>query len=540
MQPTAHTPRNDPFAPFRVGIFRALWLAVLVSNIGSWMQTVGAQWLLVEQHASPTIVALVQTASSIPVLLLGIPAGVIAEFVDRRRLLIGVQAFQVVVGALLTLLTAIGEMTPALLLLLTFLVGTAAAVQLPAYQALVPEIVPRAMIRDAASLSSVGVNIARAIGPAVAGLLIAHAGVAVVFSVNVATFLVFLLVLVAWRGYKPPAVHGEPFLDATRAGLRYVRNSAVVRQILVQLAIFMIPANALWALLPLLASGHLRLAANGYGLLLAALGAGAVGGAFVMPSLRRGLGTGPLVVLASATFGAVMIVITLVSSLWVVLPVLVVAGTAWIGVITTLNGTVQAFLPVWVRARGLSVYQLVLFGSTALGAAAAGAFASWAGVTLVLGVAGVLTALTGVRLLVRPLPRTDLDRSQASIPMTEIPVVLVDADEETAERATLVLVRYAVSTEHRAEFLHVMGLVGRSRRRTGAATWSLYDDPSTPDAYIEAFTLGSWREHLDQHQQRLTGHDQQLLERARGLSDPAPTVQHLLAVDLDAVAPRRA
>jgi MFS family permease len=525
-------PTGGALGPLRVAVFRALWLAVLVSNVGSWMQTVGAQWLLVDEHASPAVVALVQTASSVPVLLLGIPAGVLAEFVDRRRLLIAVQACQVVAGVVLTVLTAVGAMTPALLLVMTFIVGAASAVQLPAYQALVPETVPRRMIRDAAALSSIGVNIARAVGPAVAGLVIARAGVPFVFGANVVSFLVFLVVLVGWRGYEPPVVHAEPFLDATRAGLRYVRNSVVMRQVLLQLALVMVPANALWALLPLVASGHLHLSANGYGLLLAALGAGSVGGAFLMPSVRGVLGTSHIVLVASAVFGLTMVAVVLVTTLWVVLPLLVLAGIAWIGVVTTLNGTTQAFLPVWVRARGLSVYQLVLFGSTAVGSALAGAVASWVGVTTVMWAAGALTVLTGVRLLLRPLPRTDQDRSAASMPLTDLPPVLADTDDPAADRRTVVLVRYTVAAGEVAAFVPVMDLLGRSRRRTGATTWGLFEDPTAPGTYTETFTVRSWREHVDQHEARLTGHDRSLLDRAHAFSDPPPVVEHLLAVDV--------
>jgi MFS family permease len=524
-------PGGGAFGPLRIGVFRALWLAVLVSNIGSWMQTVGAQWLLVDEHASPAVIALVQTASSVPVLLLGIPSGVLAEFVDRRRLLIGVQAFQVAAGVALTVLTAVGAVTPPLLLAMTFLIGAAAALQLPAYQALVPEIVPGPMIRDAAALSSISVNVARAIGPAAAGLVIARAGVPFVFAANALTFSIFLVVLLAWRSYQPPAIHPEPFLDATRAGLRYVMNSRVMRQVLLHLAIFMIPANALWSLLPVIASRQLHLSANGYGLLLAALGAGSVGGAFLMPTFRRVLGSSRTVLFASVAFGAVMVVMVVAPTLWVVLPLLVVAGIAWIGVITTLNGTTQAFLPAWVRARGLSVYQLVLFGCTAVGSALSGAVATFVGVNTVMWVAGALTVLTGATLGLRPLPPADQDRTPATIPSTELPPVLADG-EDIEDRRTMVMLRYVVVPARSAEFKQLMDFVARSRRRTGASTWGLYEDPVTPGTYIEIFTVRSWREHRDQHEQRLTEHDRALLDEAHAMSSPSPTVEHLLAVNV--------
>lgn len=526
--PDVDTGRASALGPLRIAIFRALWLAALVSNIGSWMQTVGAQWLLVDERASPAVIALVQTASSAPVLLLGIPAGVLAEFVNRRRLLIGVQAFQVVIGVLLTVLTALGEMTPALLLVMTFLIGAASAIQLPAYQALVPEIVPRSMIRDAAGLSSIGVNIARAIGPAVAGLIIAHVGVPFVFAVNAATFLAFLLVLVTWRGYRPTPPRPEPFVDATRAGIRYIRNSPVMMQILRQLALFMIPANALWALLPVVASDHLGLQASGYGLLLAALGVGSVGGAFLIPPVRSVVTGSTIVLVASVVFGGAMIALVLVTSLWIVIPLLVVAGIAWIGVVITLNGAAQTFLPAWVRARGLSVYQLVLFGSTAAGAAFWGAVAAMVTASTTMWIAGGITVVTACGLLIRPLMSTDADRTPTKLPFGDLPAALEAPAPDTGDRSVAVFVEYTVPPEHQAEFDTLMPQLRRSRLRTGAAKWSLYEDPQRPGAFTEMFTVNSWREHVSQHEGRQTGYDESLIERARALSTDGVAVRHLL------------
>ena len=525
---TTTTARGGALAPLAIPVFRALWIAVLVSNIGSWMQTVGAQWLLVDEHAAPVVIALVQTASSLPVLLIGIPAGVIGEFVDRRRLLIGVQAFQVVVGLAMTVLTATGQMTPALLLTVTFLLGTASALQLPAYQALVPEIVPRAMITDAAALSSVGVNVARAIGPALAGVVIAQLGVPFVFAANAVSFALFLVVLVAWRGYRRPETRAEPFIDATRAGLRYVLHAGVVRRLLLQLAAFMVPANALWALLPLVASGPLGLSSGGYGLLLAAVGIGSVGGAFVMPAIRTRLGIGRTVGTASVVFGLSTVVVALVPVLAVVLVALVVGGVAWIGVVTTLNGTVQAFLPAWVRARGLATYQLVLFGSTAIGAALAGIVATPLGVVGVLAGAGALTALSALLVAVSAFPvLTDRQRAVAPMPLGD--VAFVPDDHTAATGETLVLVHWTVPPDHVDAFRAAAVLLGHSRRRTGARDWNLYvDTVAGPDAWVEAFRVGSWQEHVDQHEVRQTGDDAKTLDAVRAVAGE-PRVEHLVA-----------
>lgn len=520
---------TSALAPLGVRVFRLLWIAGLVSNIGSWMQTVGAQWLLVEQGSPASVVALVQTAAAAPVLLLALPAGVLGEFLNRRTLLIVVQAVQFVIVAVLAGLTWAGAMTPALLLAFTFVLGAGAAVQLPAYQAVVPDVVPRPMIADAAVLSSIGVNVARAIGPALAGLLVAQLGVTAVFVANALSFLVFLVALVAWRGYSPPRGRPERFLDATRAGVRYVRHAGAIRGLYLRLALFLLPANGLWALLPVLASAELKLNAGGYGLLLGALGVGSVAGAFLLPPLRRRWSTGAVVAAASAVFGLCMLAVALIATLWLVLVVLVVAGFAWIGVIATINGTVQSFLPVWVRTRGLSIYQLVLFGSTAVGAAATGALASWAGVVPVLLGCGALLVLLGIVGALRPAVDTrGMGRAIVPLPLTDMPLVAGEDPDDSAATPVLVLIRYAVPPERRPEFESRMNLVGRSRRRTGARDWRLYTDREDPAVLVEAFTVGSWSEHLSQHEDRMTEYDLQLLNTARALADGEPVVEHLL------------
>ena len=555
--------RVGALAPLGVRIFRWLWIAGLISNIGGWMQTVGAQWFLVEQHASPVVIALVSTASAAPVLLFGIPAGVLGEFANRRLLLIGVQSVQALTALALALLTAAGAMNPVLLLALTFALGTASAVQLPAYHAIVPEIVPTRLIANAASLSSIGVNVARAIGPALAGLTIASLGIPFVFALNAASFAGLLLVLILWRGYRPPKTDREPFFSATRAGLRYVAHAGVVRRLYLQLLLFIVPANALWALLPVLADDRLKLDSNGYGLLLAALGVGSIGGAFLIPKLRDAWGTSRLIVATSALYGLGIAGVALSDTLLITLPVLVLVGLAWIGVIATLNGTVQSFLPAWVRTRGLSVYQLVLFGGTALGATIAGALGSSIGVVVTVAAAGGVVVLTAVWLLFRPLlPTYGKSRVLAPMPLTDVPPVELpagtddrdpgDAQPETAgarppldpDGSTLVIVRYEIADADRTRFLQLMRRVEQSRRRTGARTWTLYDDREHPGFIVEAFTVGSWREHLSQHRSRTTGWDSEISDAARALSRSGVTVDHLVSIAVprhlpaaDAVAP---
>lgn len=255
--------RDHSFAALSVPAFRLLWIAGLISNIGTWMQSVGAQWQLVDDGSSAAVVALVQTASAAPVLLLALPSGVLGEFLNRRRVLIVTQVVQLGASLALALLSGGGGLTPAALLTLTFVLGAAAAVQMPAAQAITSDVVPARLIPDAASLSSISVNVARAVGPAAAGLLIAQLGVTAVFIANAASFVLYLVALLAWRTYVAPLSRPEPFLDATRAGLRYVLHARVIRSLYVRLVLFLLPANALWALLPVLAQKTFGLGAAG-------------------------------------------------------------------------------------------------------------------------------------------------------------------------------------------------------------------------------------------------------------------------------------
>lgn len=527
---------NDPvhdriWAPLAVPIFRALWITALVSNIGTWMQTVGAQWFMVEQHTHPLLIALIQTASAAPVLLLGIPAGVLGEFLNRRSLLIWMQTLQVLLSAALVTLTATGEMTPYLLLIITLLLGGATAVQLPAYQALATEIVPVRLVPMAASLSAVSVNIARAIGPAIAGVLLSGFGVAFVFGMNLLSFAAFLVVLVTWRTYRPDARQAERFVDAARAGVRYVTRAAVVRSMYVRLGAFVVPGSVLYALLPLIATERLGLDSAGYGLLLAGIGVGSIGAAFLMPVFRS-WGANRTVLAASVLFGAATIGVALSPTIVLALPLLALAGAAWIGVVATLNGAVQSFLPVWVRARGLSVYQMVLYGSMAAGGLLSGVVAGWVGATAVTAAAGVVTLLVAASQLFWPLLETaDKKRETFALPLAE---ASVDVDGTSP---TLVLVRYDVAPENVDAFRAQMRLVEHSRRRTGARTWALYQDRED-GGWVEAFGVGSWDEHLQQHRARLTRYDQTVIETAGALANSVE-VEHLVET-ADAAAPRRA
>ncbi|MFG3299117.1 MFS transporter [Micromonospora chersina] len=528
------TPTAQPasaWAPLRIAAFRGLWLAVLASNVGTWMQTVGAQWLLVDRPNAPTLVSLVQTASMLPVLLLALPAGALADTFDRRRLLIAVQGFLVAVGVLLTALTAADRMPPALLLTLTFGLGVGQALTLPAWQAVIPELVPRAQLVSAAALGSISVNLARSVGPAVAGVLVARAGVAVVFAVNAVSFAIFALALLRWRPERPETEPTpERFTAALRAGGRYVRHSPVVRRILLRAAVFVVPGSALWALLPLVASRRLGLGAGGYGVLLGALGVGAVAGALVLPRLRRALSTNRLLLLAGLLYAGVLLVLALVPAPAVAVAALVPAGLAWMTVLSSVNAAMQLFLPGWVRARGLSVYQMVFAGGQALGAVAWGALGEVTGLVGALTAAAVVMAAGALSVLLWPLRETrGVDRD----PAIYWPEPHLALEPHPRGGPVLVTVSYTVHPERQAEFVEAMRAVGRSRRRTGAMRWGLFRTGERTHGFVEVYQVPSWEEHLRQHGGRLTGADRAVEERARALAGDDVRVNHLLPADPD-------
>jgi MFS family permease len=517
------------WVPLRNATFRALWIAVLVSNIGTWMQTVGAQWLLLHSPHAAILVSLVQTADTAPDFLLAPIGGVLSDTLDRRRLLLGVQIVLTIAGIVLTALTIAGQMPPALLLTFTFLFGASSVIQTPAYQALVPDLVSRSELPAASALSSIGINIARAVGPAFAGIVIAWTGVAAVFALNAVSFAIFAVVLLVVRlpERRTSDLH-EPFVPALRAGGRYVRYAPAVRRILLRAALFIVPASALWALLPLIADRRLDLGPDGYGVLLGALGIGAIGGALLLPRIRARLSTTTSLVAASVLYGATLAGVVLVRVVVVDLVMLFVAGAAWVDVLATVNAELQLFLPGWVRARGLSIYQTVLFGSQAVGATMWGIVADGIGLVPTFLAAAVVMIAGAATARFWPLIDTSgLDRSTVSYWPEPQLVLVPDREAPTVVQST-----YTVAPEDEERFLRAMIRVRRSRLRTGAIRWGLYRDGQKPDVFVELYVVPSWEEHMRQHSDRLTGADQRFEADADAMSHPPPDTAHLIAAEL--------
>jgi predicted MFS family arabinose efflux permease len=516
---------SSVWAPLGRRGFRWLWVGVLISNIGTWMQTVGAQWLMVDAPNAATLVSLVPAAGALAGLLVVLPAGVLADSFDRRWLFFGVQAYLFGVGALLTVLTAAGRMPPVLLLGFTFAIGVGVAAQVPIWGSLMPAMVPRTEMRAAARLDAISVNFARSVGPALAGVVIASFGVPWVFALNAVSVVFLAIALLLWR--RPPAglERRERFLPALRAGGRYVRHEPVVRRILLRVTLFIVPGMALWALLPLVASQRLGLGAAGYGALFAALGVGAVVGGFALGPVKARLSTNGMLGLASTVFAIGLAAIAVTQSFPVALGVLVMAGVAWLAMLSTMMAELQLYLPVWVRARGLAVFMVTFFGTQAAGSVLWGAVAERTGIPTALLVSALVMLAGAAAGLVMVVPDTaHLDREPAFY-WTEPRLAF---DPELNAGAVLVTIEYIVSPDREPAFLAATDDLRRSRRRTGATQWGIYRDGERPDRFVEVFSVGSWDEHLRQHDGRLTAADRDAEDAVGALSDPPPRAEHLL------------
>src|SRR6202035_3752760 len=356
------TAGRNAWSPLSQPVFRWLWIANLASNVGTWFQSVGASWLMTTLSRSTVEVALVQAATSLPMFLLALPAGALADVLDRRRLLLVTQTWMTLAAAGLGLLTLFGGVTPWTLLLFTFLLGLGAALNAPAWQAIVPELVPRAELPAAVALASVSFNIARAAGPALAGLIVAAAGPAATFLLNAVSFVGVLAVLYRWRrAGEETVLPAERVLGAMRTGMRYVRHAPAVQAVIARGSAFILCGSSLWALLPVIASHDLHRGPTGYGILLGALGAGAVAGALALPRLQRDSSADSVVAAATLVFAGATLVLAYIRSFWLLAAAMLLAGGAWLSLLSSLNVAVQTVVPSWVRARALSVYMLVFF-----------------------------------------------------------------------------------------------------------------------------------------------------------------------------------
>jgi MFS family permease len=372
-------------------LFRALWIASLTSSIGTWMHEVGAAWLMTSLTLSPVMVALMQTAASLPIVLLALPAGAIADMMDRRRMLLFTQGWMLSSAVALGVLTVFGATTPWLLLILTFVLGAGAAMNAPAWQLTTSEAVPRSDLPEAVALNGLGLNLARAVGPALGGIIVTATGAWAVFLLNAASFLGVMVVLSRWRRGTPPKQSPKPMLSTIREGIHYATQTPALRAVLVRTGVFVPFASAIWALLPLLAYHELELDCFGYGTLFSFLGMGSVIGTVFLPKLRNYFSTDTVVGTATVIFAAATAALAEVRHFGLLCMILMVGGMAWITLMTSFNVATQTAVPPSIRARALSLYLLIFHGGMAAGSVFWGAVTQHAGVAVALfGAAGGL------------------------------------------------------------------------------------------------------------------------------------------------------
>jgi MFS family permease len=498
------------WAPLRHRPFRALWLATVVANLAVWMQNIGAAWMMTELVASPVMVALVQTAMALPAFVLGLPSGVIADLMDKRRLLLITQGLALVTMVLLCIPALAGNLGPVALLAYTFALGSASALSMSAWMACTIEHAPPGQVAAAIALGTVSPNIARVLGPALAGALIARVGTPLLF-VLVCACMAGVIALLTRLGTTAPTsrLPGERFLPAIVSGLRYVRHSPLLCRNLGKVLVFSTAGSALWALLPLIAREHLGLAADGYGILLGCLGAGAVVAALRLPGLYRRHPLQRIVFAGGIAFAAVTLLSGVVTSLTLLNVLYVFGGMAWMAVNTTLMTVIQTSTALWVKARVGSIYLMLIMGGMAMGGVLWGLIAAHLGVANTLIVAGLMIAAGTCLSLQKAL---HLGREEDFGPPA-LTAQIQSTQGITPDKGPVCIeVSYHAAEPQRDEFIRLAHAVGRMRRRNGACDWRLQRDLAHPGHYTERFIVDSWLTYQRQ-QERSTAADAMYEER---------------------------
>jgi MFS family permease len=516
--------RDSLLAPLALPAFRAIWAANIVSNIGTLMQSVGAAWLMTSLTSSTTLVGLVQTAATLPVFLVGLLAGALADLVDRKALLFWSQAWMLLMAALLGVLTLLGFASPWVLLALTFGLGLGSAISLPAWQATVQDMVPKAWAASAVSLNSISFNVARAVGPALGGLVVAAFGAAFAFFANAASYLAVLAAVAFWRRSPVAASRlSEDVLGAIRAGFRYLLHAPRLQAPIIRAIAFNLCAAAVWPLLPLFARDVLKTSATGYGLLLGAFGLGSIVSAMALPRLRSRFALDRILGIGAILGGLAFFGLSFSTRPVTAGVLLFFSGAAWVGVLVNFNVAVQTSVPDWVRGRALAFYLLAFQGVLAFDGALWGWLAGVIGTPECFAVAGV--GLIAGLILIRFFPLV-IDETIDLRPSTHWPEAHADLHADLDDGPVLVTIEYLVAPENFERFRLVMRQLRERRLRDGARRWRLYQDAQQLERFLELFRLDSWGEHLRQHE-RTTVADKELealaLEMHQGPGRPKVT-----------------
>ena len=515
-------------SPFRHTAFTVIWVATVVSNIGGWMYNVASGWLMTSLDPNALIVSMVQAANSLPMFLFAIPAGALADIVNQRRFLIFGESAITIVSTAFAALVWLGLITPGTLLVFSFVVTIGSAMTAPAWQAVVAKLVPKQDLPGAVAANSVGINVSRAIGPALGGIIVAAFGIAAPFWLDAVSNIGVIAALIWWRAPKksdsplPP----EPFGSAVRTGLRYARYNSYLSATLIRTTAFFVFGSAYWALLPLVARTQIVGGPALYGVLLGAIGAAAVGGAFLLRRLREKLGADSLVAAASIGTALATTLFALARHPATAIVASFIAGASWIAAVSSLNVSAQVALPEWVRGRGLAMYVTVMFGALTIGSAIWGEVAVIAGLpaALIFAAAG---AIIGIPLTWRWKLQTgaNVDFSPSMHWPDPVTTHAVEADRGPV----LVTIEYRIDPKNRKAFLHALGQNSRERRRDGAYDWGIFEDPADESRFIETFLTDSWVEHLRQHR-RVTKADQISEQAVRRFQiGEGPKTTHLIS-----------
>jgi MFS family permease len=516
------------WAPLRRRVFLALWIAALASNLGTWMQNVGAAWLMTSLSKSPLMVSLIQTAASLPIFFLALPAGALADIVDRRKLLIFSQIWMLLAAGALGILTYLHLTTEWTVLGLSFALGIGSALNAPAWQAIIPDLVPREELSEAVTLNGINFNLARAAGPALGGFIVAWLGADVNFLLNAISFLGVMIVLYEWRRQARPSVlPAERVVGAIRIGMRYVRYAPPLRAVLVRTVAFVFGASAMWAVLPLVARDELHLGAAGFGLLLAWFGLGAVLGGAMLSRLQRLAAHDNIVHAATVLFIGMTVGLTFTRDTVAVSILMAIGGAAWVCAFSVLNVAAQLSVPRWVQGRALGGYQIALQGGLAGASALWGFIGEQWGLRVALW-CGAASLLAGFAVYSWRLAAVDEVKTDP-VDLYPEPELAIDIDPDSGP--VLVTIEYRIDPAKTEEFIAAMRNQRSVRMRDGAIFWGLFVDIIQPDRFVEIFVNETWLEHLRQHQ-RLIASDAVLVNFTRSFNRADTLgISHLISAD---------
>ncbi len=520
--------------PLRNGTFRRLWIASVVGWLGTWLQNTGAGWLMTSLAPQPLIVAMVQAATIMPVFLLALPGGAMADIVDRRVFLIGTQIWTILAATLLAVLTILHLMTAFWLLVLTFAIGIGSALTQPAWSAIVPELVPREDMVQAIALNGIGYNLTRAVGPAIAGFLILLGGSSLAFSMYATSILAVISALFVWRRERRfTGLPREHFVSAMRAGMRFVRNTPAIQAAMVRTAAYSIPASAPWALLPLYVRRDLLLGPGMYGVILGMMGVGGVTSGMLLPIVRARLSRGATVAGCTIVSCAGMAVVS-VSNHW--LPAsfgMLLFGLGWTSAFATIQAAAQLVCPPWVRARALSIYQLAQNGALTIGSFGWGWLGGYVGIPhtfMAATVVGLILMIIARLFSIEAIVRAPSTTAEQPAPLPEAPAPEFVPLLRAARGRIMEMAYYRVEPPQRIEFLKLMNELHQVRGRAGAVFWQVYEDVAHPEGWVEVWSMESWTEHL-REAIRLSEDDKRLLAAVSVFQHEAHRPSRFLAVD---------